>query len=511
MSGKSSAVIDVFRIFLREQERGVEESKELLKVLSGIGGGVSEASRGLRAAKRFQIACILLLEKVHIWEARRISIMLAAIDQFGQTIVWTLSALDHMNRAQFARYRNASVVSIYQAELLFLHAEEYEKLTQVDSHCHQADTLYRFLGESSELLDSSAGRHYEDIKGINSYVCEKIDQLHLHTADSEDHNVCSSMPEVHAGAVYWTEMYGLHCTLSQLMEPLYGPHRLVGGGMNMALLEMSKTASKVAKWFTSALKFQKIANAARHRQLRLIYELTRDLALAIAHRYAARYNEESAGDSDDIGNKEECCQALLQRAVEMRTWLDWQQPLQDALEHTADHRSALETTIEEVTQRLNEAEECIVSSALATGQEGWKDASEHVQSRLHLLTPILRVENFYMAQYYTDQHTATVQQQDQSQYHFKLAEYWGGANSAMKAYLTESLAGLQFTEVVTAEGVSLRVWDQREGFDSLTRALQYERYAVSMCEGRHHLPLQCAAHRAAPAGEPGPPQQRQEQ
>lgn len=313
ITGKYSETIEALRIFLRQQQAEAAASARLFKILNHISGGKSEVSivadRGVLAAHRLKQASTLCIENMHKWEARRLSIMLAAIDRFEQTIAWTQGALEHINRVEYHHYQNASLVSRHHAELLLLYAEGYRELARTDTHWQQADTLYRLLGQSSDLLVHPCGKHYEELETLNRFVQDQIDQLKLHTADSVDHEGCSSMTEVHAAAVYWTELYRLHCKLAQLIEPLYGLTSLLAELIPVEI-HMCYKARNVAQQFAMALRCQKNANKACHSQLQQIYLHARDLALAAAHGYTAQYwylERTGAGNnSEDAQNKAHC-------------------------------------------------------------------------------------------------------------------------------------------------------------------------------------------------------------
>lgn len=193
MSDKVELFVDVMRVFLRRKRAEAEQSAQSLKILSVIYNTVGETSRmsyrGIRAASRLKQTCELALMTIHNWEGRHIAKILAAIDRFGQTIVWTQRALEHINGVEYDHYQNASMVCIYEAELLFLHAKEYEVLVQTDPQWQQAEALFQFLGQSSELLARHNGEYRENLEVLNSY--EHVQRHDLHTSDTADRNTSS--------------------------------------------------------------------------------------------------------------------------------------------------------------------------------------------------------------------------------------------------------------------------------------------------------------------------------
>jgi hypothetical protein len=384
--------------------------------------------------------------------------LLAAICLHVETLQWTVRACENESRATFVLMRNRSAICLQRTTVLRLrlHAElvrdaELVRLWRIAGEyfkciCLDSDWTTTFI--EPEFAPKPAELHAVEKRFsqyLNSETCvERVENLK-------------------ASVTWWRRSWAI--------SHIYEATGVCDGSWPTShYVNILQYSADAAASFSAAEAALSHAEATSFPCVKRLFQACAAAHVVEAEEHVALYFLQSSSESEETtagGGLSASSAEEFAKGLEKR--LRWRDGLMVALPFVSDHRAALLALVEAgVTKHVTTADhvERLLASRTKVSDEVRQSLKFHCK-----LPP--GAEHFHLAQHYTDQHAAALKLQHDSEYHCKVAEYWGAACAAMTEYLTAA------TDSQTEQNSFPVASDAQEHLD---RAANFARCATGMLQ-----------------------------
>jgi hypothetical protein len=347
--------------------------------------------------------------------------LLAAICLHVETLQWTVRACENESRATFVLMCNRSAICLQRTTVfrLRLHAELARDAELV--------RLWRIAGEYLKSICLDADWTITFIEPEFAPKPAELDKVEKRLSQRFNSEICVEREEnLKASVTWWRRSWAIN--------HVYEAAGICDGNWATShYINMLQYSADAAASFSAAEASLSHAEATSFPCVKRLFQACAAAHVVEAEEHVALYFLQSSSESEETtagGGLSASSAEEFAKGLEKR--LRWRDGLMVALPFVSDHRAALLALVEAgVTKHVTTADHVVRLLASRT------EVSDEVRQSLKFHCKLLPgAEHFHLAQHYTDQHAAALKLQHDSEYHCKVAEYWGAACAAMAEYLT---------------------------------------------------------------------------